>query len=77
MKCQNCGAILQAKHYGKHVTKCLKSHRDLLFFAQQAETQAEQSVKPKPVNNKGYPIGGVTVKFPYKPYPVQVLLRTL
>ena len=44
---------------------------DLFSNAPEAKSTPEaKSARPPP--SKSYPIGGVVVKFPYKPYPVQV-----
>ena len=67
MKCRNCGASVQPRLYGKHVSKCRKARRDSIA----PQCESAQGSDPKP-ESKCYPIGGVSVKFPYKPYPVQV-----
>ena len=66
MKCKICSASVEAWYYGQHLKSCRKIQRDLSFFA-----APPREPEPK-LESKCYPIGGVAVKFPYKPYPVQV-----
>ena len=66
MKCKICSASVEARYYGQHLKSCRKIQRDLSFFA-----APPREPEPK-LESKCYPIGGVAVKFPYKPYPVQV-----